>query len=164
MQLIVTRAGRLHLGAMADILNRIIRDGGSTALTGQVTPDEIGAWMTRAPGRSAWHVAETDDGTVMGFQWIEPADYLPPEAAEIATFARPGKTGLGIGSALFRATEKAARDLGYAWINANIRADNAGGLAYYQSRGFEDYGRIDGYRMGDGTVVDKILKRFDLAA
>ena len=160
MQVIVTRAGRLHAGGMAGILNDIIRIGGTTALTGSVTSDDIAGWMTHH--RSAWHVAESDRGEVLGFQWIEPADYLPPEAAEIATFAQPGKTGLGIGSALFRATAAAARDLGYRWINANIRADNAGGLAYYRSRGFEDYGRIDGYRMGDGTVVDKVLKRFDL--
>jgi ribosomal protein S18 acetylase RimI-like enzyme len=98
----------------------------------------------------------------MGFQWIEPARYLPPEAAEIATFARMGHTGLGIGSKLFEATQSAAKALGYAWINANIRADNGGGLIYYQSRGFEDYGRIEGYEMGDGTRVDKVLKRFDL--
>ena len=70
------------------------------------------------------------------------------DAAEIATFTKIGKTGLGIGSALFRATEKAARGLGYTWINANIRADNAGGLAYYQSRGFEDYGRKTGHQIG----------------
>jgi L-amino acid N-acyltransferase YncA len=89
-------------------------------------------------------------------------DYLPREAAEIATFAKPGNQGLGIGSKLFEATRKAAKALGYTWINANIRADNESGLAYYQSRGFEDYGKIEGYKMADGRVVDKILKRLDL--
>lgn len=158
----VRRAGALHLAGMADVLNAVIAQGGTTAISDPVDRKDLGAWMARAPERSAWHVAEDETGQVMGFQWIEPADYLPPEAAEIATFARVGHTGLGIGSALFRATESAARALGYGWINANIRADNAGGLAYYQSRGFEDYGRIDGYVMGDGTVVDKVLKRYDL--
>ena len=51
---------------------------------------------------------------------------------------------------------------GYAWIDAEIRADNTGGLAYYQSRGFEDYGRRTGYRLANGQVVDKVLKRLDL--
>ena len=54
------------------------------------------------------------------------------------------------------------RDHGYVWINAEIRADNTGGLIYYQSRGFEDYGRIKDYRLDDGMVVDKVLKRYDL--
>ncbi len=158
----VVKAGKLHASAMAGILNEIIEAGGTTALTTRVSAEDLLAWQRRAPTKSAWHVAEDDRGQVLGFQWIEPASYLPHDAAEIATFAKIGKTGLGIGSALFRSTEKAARDLGYAWINANIRADNAGGLAYYQSRGFEDYDRITGYRMGNGQVVDKILKRYDL--
>jgi L-amino acid N-acyltransferase YncA len=99
---------------------------------------------------------------VVGFQWIEPADYLPADAAEIATFVKIGQTGLGIGSKLFDATRNAAKSLGYRWINANIRADNEGGLIYYQSRGFADYGTIEGYEMANGEIVDKVLKRFDL--
>ncbi|MBF9030648.1 GNAT family N-acetyltransferase [Rhodobacterales bacterium HKCCE3408] len=145
---------------MADLLNEIISAGGSTAMTTLVSGDYLAERIGH--DRSAWHVAEDEAGRVMGFQWIEPADYLPADAAEIATFARKGSSGLGIGSALFRATEAAARALGYAWINANIRADNSGGLAYYQSRGFEDYGRVEGYPMENGQVVDKVLKRFDL--
>lgn len=156
----VRKAGRIDAREMAEILNEIILAGGTTALAAPVTLDDITSWMIRE--RSAWHVGETERGRVLGFQWIEPAEDLSPEAAEIATFARKGHTGLEIGSALFRATEATARDLGYKWIRANIRADNMGGLAYYQSRGFEDYGRIEGYRMRNGVVVDKCLKRFDL--
>lgn len=158
----VIPANRLHCADMADLLNEVIAQGGTTALTSPVSASDIRAWMARHPDKSAWHVAEDADGRVQGFQWIESADYLPPEAAEIATFARVGKTGLGIGSALFEATKRAARDLGYKWINANIRADNTGGLAYYQSRGFEDYDRIVNYRLENGQVVDKVLKRLDL--
>lgn len=158
----ICRAGQLHLGEMAAILDEIIAKGGMTAMSGTVTEDEIGQWMARNRTCSAWHVAEDEAGRVFGFQWIEPAEYLPPQAAEIATFARIGHTGLGIGSALFEATRRAAKALGYAWINANIRADNESGLTYYQSRGFEDYGRLPAAKMGDGTWVDKILKRYDL--
>ncbi|WP_224816357.1 GNAT family N-acetyltransferase [Hasllibacter sp. MH4015] len=157
----VRPAHALDAGEVAALLNEIIAIGGTTALTGTITRDDILAWMDRPNG--AWHVAETEEGEILGFQYIAPGgDYLPPEAAEIATFAKPGKQGLGIGSKLFEATRAVARDLGYGWINANIRADNESGLAYYQSRGFEDYGRIEGYEMADGTIVDKVLKRLDL--
>jgi L-amino acid N-acyltransferase YncA len=148
---------------MATILSEIIAIGGTTAITGKIDRDDILAWMRTAPEVSAWHVAETETGEIVGFQWIAPGGaYLPPEAAEIATFAKPGRQGLGIGSKLFEATRNAARALGYRWINANIRSDNASGLTYYQSRGFELYGRIDGSRMANGEVVDKVLKRYDL--
>ena len=147
---------------MARLLNEIIGAGGTTAMTRPVTGDDLVEWIAFDPAHSAWHVAVDSAERIVGFQWIEPAKYLPPEAAEIATFVQMGQTGLGIGSALFDATRKAAKMLGYGWINANIRADNEGGLIYYQSRGFQDYRVIKGYEMADGQIVDKRLKRFDL--
>lgn len=156
----VRPAGTLDTRAMAQLLNEIVAIGGTTAISKPVTGDDLVHWMDKP--RSAWFVAEDDGGDLMGFQWINEIDSLPPEAASIATFARVGKTGLGIGSALFRASCAAARTLGYTWINADIRADNTGGLAYYQSRGFEDYGRKTSVTLSDGSVVDKILKRYNL--
>lgn len=152
----------LDTPSMAKLLNEIITIGGTTALTRPVTGDDLVEWMDFAPDRAAWHVALDGDEKVVGFQWIEPSDQLPPKAAEIATFVQVGQTGLGIGSALFSATAKAAKSLGYVWIRANIRADNEGGLTYYQSRGFRDYGVIEDYEMADGTRVNKRLKRYDI--
>jgi L-amino acid N-acyltransferase YncA len=145
--------------AMARLLNAILETGGTTAMTLPVVPDEITTW-TRAP-RAAWHVAERA-GEIVGFQWIEPSAKLPPQVATIATFTAQGQTGMGIGSSLFAATEPAARALRYLWINADIRADNTGGLAYYQSRGFRDWRRVEGVLLADGTTVDKVWKRYDL--
>ncbi|QPM91516.1 GNAT family N-acetyltransferase [Pseudooceanicola algae] len=161
MTLHVRRAGALDCAPMADLLNQIIAIGGTTAMTQPVTGDILAGWMTRSP-RSLWHIAEDDGGTLLGFQYVQPHPKHGPKVAQIATFARVGRTGLGIGSALFEATKTAARAEGYTWIDAEIRADNSSGLTYYQSRGFEDYGRIEGYRLGDGSLVDKRLKRYDL--
>ncbi|MEQ6249576.1 GNAT family N-acetyltransferase [Sulfitobacter sp. HNIBRBA3233] len=158
----VRRAMGLDTGSMALLLNQIIEAGGTTALVRPVTGEDLAEWMAVDPDRSAWHVALDAQERVVGFQWIEPSDQLPPDAAEIATFVQQGQTGLGIGSALFAATAKAAKSLGYSWIRANIRADNDGGLTYYQSRGFRDYGTIEGYTLADGTAVDKRLKRYDV--
>lgn len=155
----VRRAALYDIRAMARLLNEIIAAGGTTAMTEPVTPDEI-ARLAEAPG-AAWHVAEAE-GAILGFQWIEPHEALPAGACDIATFVQRGRTGLGIGSALFAATEVAARDLGYGWINATIRADNAGGLAYYRSRGFRVWALLEGAVLGDGTVVDRICTRYDL--
>ncbi|MGJ8597779.1 N-acetyltransferase family protein [Sulfitobacter sp.] len=152
----------LDASSMARLLNEIIRIGGTTALVRPVTGEDITDWMSSSPDHSAWHVALDPTEQVVGFQWIDASDQLPPEAAEIATFVQVGQTGLGIGSALFSATAKAAKLLGYVWIRANIRADNEGGLTYYQSRGFRDYGVIEGYQLANGTRVDKRLKRYDI--
>lgn len=160
--IITRRAGALDTREMADLLNAIIRKGGTTALTRPVTRAALSARLAQEQGRSAWHVAEDDNGTILGFQSIVPHHALPPEACDIATFVQPGMTGHGIGSALFKASSLAAVTLGYRWINATIRADNVGGLAYYQSRGFEPYAVQRGVTLDDGTQVDKISTRFTL--
>lgn len=158
----VRRAGALDAKAMAALLNAIILKGGTTAFTNEITPDTIEGWFLRAPDQSVWHVAEDDTGSVLGFQSIEPHLQLPPEACDIATFVKVGQTGLGIGSKLFEASRKAASALGFNWINATIRADNTGGLAYYQSRGFETYARHPDQKLANGLVVAKVSKRYDL--
>ena len=158
----VRPAMRLDAPSMAKLLNEIVAQGGTTAIVRPVTGDDITEWMAEDAAASAWHVAVDGTEKVVGFQWIAPDATLPPQAANIATFVQIGQTGLGIGSALFDATRAAARGLGYAWINANIRADNEGGLIYYQSRGFQDYGVIEGVELASGQIVDKRLKRFDL--
>ena len=152
----------LDASDMARLLNEIIEIGGTTARTTPVTGADMLDQMAQNAERSAWTVALDDAERVVGFQWITPWDQLPPDAADISTFVQVGRTGLGIGSALFEATQKAAKALGYRWINANIRADNEGGLIYYQSRGFIDYGVIENHQMQNGEIVNKTLKRFDL--
>lgn len=142
-------------GAMALLLQEIVEIGGTTAIEGPVTGAEIRDWMA-TPG-SLWHVAERD-GAVTGFQWVEPNRDLPDDALAIATFVAPGAHGVGIGSALFAATAAAARAAGAAWIDATILARNAGGRAYYRSRGFQTYAITPG-RDGRG---DRLSKRFDL--
>lgn len=146
---------------MAELLNAIINAGGTTSRTQETCGTELLDMQAKTADNSAWHVA-LHEGQVIGFQWIAPADYLPAEAADISTFAKQGQTQRGIGTALFAATKGAALKLGYTWINANIRADNSGGLRYYNSLGFTDYGRKTNVTLGNGLVVDKILKRFDL--
>jgi L-amino acid N-acyltransferase YncA len=158
----IRRAGDLDAREMAALISAIIRKGGTTAFTDEITRDDILEWRRSTPERSAWHVAENDSGALLGFQLIEPHQDLPPDACDVATFVKAGQTGLGIGSRLFEASRKAAQALGYVWINATIRADNASGLAYYQSRGFETYVKHPGQHLSNGQDVDKISKRYDL--
>ncbi len=158
----VRRAGPLDARPMAELLNEIIAEGGTTALTKPVSAQDLRDWMESESHQSAWHIAEDEEGDVLGFQLIKPEAYLPDEAVDIATFAKVGRVKMGIGSKLFEKTQEAARQLGYRWINANIRADNSGGLAYYQSRGFEDYAMKRGVILDSGETVDKVLKRYDL--
>jgi L-amino acid N-acyltransferase YncA len=158
----VRRPISLDAPDMARLLNEIIKIGGTTALTRPVTGDDLNEWMMSNADQSAWHVALDEVEKVVGFQWIGPHPNLPPEACDVATFVQVGRTGLGIGSALFEATAAAAKQLGYVWINATIRADNTGGLTYYQSRGFRYWHFDEGVRLESGQIVNKISKRYDV--
>lgn len=156
----VRPAGILDCRGMAELLNDVIKIGGTTAY---VTPfsTELMREKVKEPS-SVWHVAETDEGEIVGFQWFVRHPDIDEEGVSIATFAKVGATGLGIGSKLFEVTRRAARDLGYRYLHAVIRADNESGLTYYQSRGFEDVQRLRNQTLEDGTIVDKIWKRYDL--
>ncbi len=156
----IRRAGGNDAKNISSLLNEIIAVGGTTAMVNPVSADEIQTWM--ACDNAVWHLAENDDGAIQGFQWIEPHPDLPKGALDITSYVKVGQTGLGIGSALFEATKKAARNMGYHMIDAIIRADNSGGLAYYQSRGFETIGHIRNAELDDGTHIDKVWKRFQL--
>jgi L-amino acid N-acyltransferase YncA len=146
---------------MAELLNEIIRIGGTTANTVEVTSNDMADSMATSVN-GAWHVATDEAGRLMGFQYVRSNGGLPPEACDIATFVRVGETGLGSGARLFDASRAAAEQFGYDWINANIRADNESGRTYYQSRGFRLWGTKEGVVLDDGTVVDKVLTRYDL--
>ncbi|MEM9715131.1 MAG: GNAT family N-acetyltransferase [Pseudomonadota bacterium] len=158
----IRRATDADTPPMAEILNALIAEGSTTALAKPVTANDLLQKMQAGGAKAAWHVAETEDGEVVGFQWLAPYPTLPPEAGDIATFAKMGKTGLGIGTKLFTATKQAAQDLGYDWINANIRSDNTSGLRYYHSLGFVDYDSVPNVQLDDGRIITKTLKRFDL--
>ena len=150
---------------MAELLNEIIAIGGTTAYEQPVDAAWIDAHYISLPALVSCTVAEID-GSIVGFQGLfwphDPADPFPDGWAFIATFARRGMTGTGIGKALFAATRAAARAAGVATIDATIRADNSGGLAYYTRIGFTDYDRLIGVPLKDGTPVDRVRKRLDI--
>ncbi len=162
MSLTIRPATADDCAEMATLLNEIIEIGGPTAHTTPVDADTLIGWMGKWAGRNAWHVACDADGRIMGFQFIEPNPKLPSCTADIATFARVGATGQGIGQKLFIATRAAAKGLGYTSITAVIRADNTGGLAYYTKMGFTDHDVDRAVALKDGTPVDRILKRLAL--
>jgi RimJ/RimL family protein N-acetyltransferase len=97
---------------------------------------------------------------VQGFQSLSRYGDLPPGWADIGTFARQPRTGTG--SALFAATRTAARAAGIATLNATIRADNVGGLAFYRRLGFVPYHTTPAVPLRDGTPVDRLHHRRDL--
>ena len=148
---------------LAELLNGIIARGGTTALEETFTPEHLDKTYLTGPDVLSCVVAvDADSGRLEGFQTLIREAHLPEDWGDIGTFSRVGGTQRGIGSALFAATRERARALGLAAINAQIRADNAGGLAFYCKAGFQDYKVDRAVPLSDGTPVDRINKSFPL--
>lgn len=149
--------------ALAELLNAIIAAGGTTALEEAFTAQALDAAYLTGPNVHCCVVAvDRASGRLEGFQTLGRMPGLADDIGDIGTFARIDGTQRGIGSALFAATRARATALGLRAINATIRADNIGGLAFYAKRGFADHGVTPAVPLKDGTPVDRLHKRFAL--
>lgn len=144
--------------AITKILNEVILIGGTTAYEEPKEVTFFDRFITPEDNRTFLHVAEVD-GVVVGFQWMNPDK---DGMGMIATFAQAGTTQRGIGSALFKQTLQCCCEAGYTLLDATIRGDNTGGLAYYSKMGFEDHSITHGVPLRDGTPVDRVHKRMKL--
>lgn len=158
--MIVRPALPTDAAAMATLLNRIIRIGGTTAHQVERGTGEVCRSYITGPGVVCCHVAEA--GAIVGFQSVEAWEGLPAGWGDIGTFVNPDVQARGIGTALFAATVAASRKAGLRAINATIRADNVPGLAYYARIGFVDYAQDSGWALDDGRVVGRVSRRYDL--
>lgn len=148
--------------ALAALLNALIRAGGTTALQQEFTPEALDEAYLTGPKVHCCHVAVDEDGELAGFQTLGRYPGLPEDIGDIGTFARIDGKQRGVGSVLFPVTVARARALGHSAINATIRGDNVGGLAFYTKQGFVDHGVTPGVPLADGTPVDRVHKRYNL--
>lgn len=153
---LLTRAAiRSDARAMAEVINPIILAGGTTAFEDALTEQDMTKLVFDRPQLVSCFVAEDQCG-LAGFQYLM---HEKPCSAGIATFARLSPKRRGVGTALFAETLRAANDAGLLYIDAKIRADNVGGLAYYGRMGFQDHSVIPGVPLRNGTPVDRVIKR-----
>src|SRR5258706_1570775 len=157
MPIDIRPARREDAPALAELLNAIIARGGTTALEEPYSADKLADAYLVGPDVICCFVAvDAETGTPEGFQTLGRLPSLPGGWGDIGTFARVGGTQRGIGSALFAATRDEARRRGLQGLNATIRADNTGGLAFYGRMGFEDHDVSPGVPLRDGTPVDRV--------
>ncbi|WP_342077411.1 GNAT family N-acetyltransferase [Yoonia sp. SS1-5] len=164
--MIIRPATATDLADLTHVINEIIALGGSTAHQRPFDQKRMQDHYVAPPSGISCQVAE-DNGRVIGFQSLlwprNDSDPLPAGWATIASFVASQAAGKGVGQKLFAATRQAAAAAGVTTIDATIRADNVAGLRYYTGLGFADYDRLVAIPLRDGTVVDRIRKRFDLS-
>lgn len=155
--MIIRPATAQDAAAMADLLNRIIAIGGTTAHETAKSPQTIRHDYIDGPHTCTCVVAE-DAGRILGFQAV---DTYHGEA-HIGTFVDVGTQAKGIGAQMFARTRQLCTEAGLAAIFATIRADNVPGLAYYARLGFTDIRSEPDYALSTGQVVGRIHRRLSL--
>ena len=147
--------------AMGVLLNEIIRIGGTTAITTELSADEMREWFISGANVVSCFVAIAAGGEILGFQSLSRYGDLQEGWGDIATFASRSRQKSGVGGALFAHTRAAAAQYGFTTINASIRVDNTGGLAYYGKMGFVTYRVEDGDPRLQGRTFNRVHKRYD---
>lgn len=164
MDLEIRSAHSRDAAELADLLNAIIARGGTTALETPFSPDALArTYLTGSDVICCFVAVDPATGRLEGFQTLGRYPGLPADVGNIGTFARVGNTQRGVGSALFAATRAEAARQGLPELNATIRADNTGGLAFYSRQGFADHGVTPAVPLSSGAPVDRIHKRYRLA-
>ena len=148
--------------AMGVLLNEIIRIGGTTAVTSELSADEMREWFISGANVVSCFVAIDAGGEILCFQSLSRYGDLQEGWGDIATFASRSRQKSGVGGALFAHTRAAAAQYGFTTINASIRVDNTGGLAYYGKMGFVTYRVEDGDPRLQGRTFNRVHKRYDI--
>jgi RimJ/RimL family protein N-acetyltransferase len=147
--------------ALCEILNIIIAKGGMTAIGAPLSHAEFYEYFLGGMSSLMCLVAmDPFVSLLLGFQALNRHVELPNDWADIGTFTRIDPKTPGVGKALFAETKNWAKEHNLAAINAAIRADNHGGLAYYEKMGFRTYQVAKAVPLHDGTPVDRIFKEF----
>lgn len=144
--MIIQPAQPIHAAGIAGVLHDLVKAGKRSK---RDDLDFALQHYVAHPDKIECHVAEDDQGTVLGFQSIKLAKLgnqygAPAGWALIGTHIRPASARCGIGRALFASTLKAAQRAGVPAIEAFIGSKNLEGQAYYDALGFADYRRVEG--------------------
>lgn len=157
MTFIVRKMERSDAPACVEILNHIIAAGGSTAYEDPYTAEVFADHYCDEPPVS--NVVLVDD-RIVGFQ---AAFDIGDGLYSIGSFTDRRQPIRGAGRALFEKTLADCRAHGGQAILAKITSDNVGGLAFYSRLGFvDDHVVPNDFQRRDGTLVDRIIKRFPL--
>jgi phosphinothricin acetyltransferase len=153
------------LAAVAAIYAHYVR---RTVVTFDVEPPTESDWQAKADQLTAtglpFLVAEID-GEIAGYAYV--SQYRPKPAyrhtGEDSIYLAPGRTGLGLGSALLDALVSACRRTELRQLVAVIAdAGDDASVALHRRFGFEDAGRLRNVGFKHGRWIDTTLMQLQL--
>jgi L-amino acid N-acyltransferase YncA len=160
MNILVREARVEDAIGVTQVLNPIIEARANSVFTQTFTEQAEQDFIAQFPKRGIFHVATTNEGSIVGFQTVEPfGTYTPAfdHVGIIGTFVSMSHQRQGVGKSLFQATFQAAILKGYEKLFAYVRADNTAGLAAYLGQGFSKVGIAQKHAKIDGSYIDELI-------
>jgi ribosomal-protein-alanine N-acetyltransferase len=151
--------------AIIQILQGVAAEGGYTAITRPWSNEQQRRYIALLSPREAIHVAETEAGTIAGYQTLDlwaPTLQSMAHVGQIGTFLRPEWRGRGLGAALFQRTVDFACGQDYSKLVIQVRAGNGAALRFYRRLGFRECGRLSRQVRVHESEEDEILMEFFL--
>lgn len=157
----VRRGGVDDAAGVAAVLNAIILGGRHSLLDTPFSDAQERDYLASLPERSCLHVAEERGSGIVAFQTLEPWNsFVTSEfdhVATLGTYVSEPCRRRGVGAALAAATFAAAREMGYAKVLTDVRADNLDSLGYHLALGFGVVGTACRQARVGGREVDVVF-------
>jgi L-amino acid N-acyltransferase YncA len=161
----VRRATEADAEAIVEVLEGIVSERIYTAIEKPWSAGEQRRYLLSLSPREAFHVAEIDEGTVLGYQSLElysPILHSMAHVAQLGTFLRPDARRRGVGRALFQASLNFAGEHDFSKIVIQVRASNSGAQGFYRQLGFRECGRLSRQVRTPEHEDDEIVMEFFL--
>jgi L-amino acid N-acyltransferase YncA len=160
----IRKATQSDAGAILAILEEIAAAGVYTAISRPWTADQQRRYLASLSPREAVHMAETQQGEIIGYQTLDlwaPTLESMAHVGQVGTFIRPDWRRQGVGESLFRCTVDFAREYDFQKFVIQVRASNSGALRFYQRMGFRQCGRLSRQvKIGDQEDDEVIMEYF----
>ena len=165
MEFRVRRATEADAEAMVEVLEGIVSERIYTAIERPWSASKQRQYLLSLSPREVFHVAEIDQGTVLGYQSLElysPIFHSMAHVAQLGTFLRPDARRRGVGRALFQASLKFAGERDFSKIVIQVRSSNSGAQAFYRQLGFRECGRLSRQVRTREHEDDEVIMEFFL--
>ena len=130
--------------AIAEIYNHYVRTSTATFDTEEKSAEDRAAWLADHADRYPVVVAESPDGTIVGWGSLSPwgTRCAYRLSVEISAYIAPDNIAQGLGSAISRVLIDEARRLGHHAIVSQIVSENGPSLKMAERLGFRNVGTL----------------------
>jgi RimJ/RimL family protein N-acetyltransferase len=156
---LIRRAGARDAGAVMSLVNNVATEG-VYLMTERVrrTPKEFRRRLRKAKGSSAMFLVALVDGEVVGSADVARGEWSKNDhTASFGIAIRKDARGVGLGTAVTRATVAWVKAVGVRKLTLGVFATNSRALALYRRAGFVEEGRLKGQVVLRGKPVDEVL-------